>query len=56
MILFVAGLPFSLGFHIGSSLITNTEALFQKIMAGGFLGLILAIPAYHQVILAPKKD
>ena len=53
---FVAGLPFQLGFWFGSSLIKDPSALFSKYLTGIFLGLLFAIPVYRQVILSTKED
>lgn len=56
VLIFVAGIPFLIGFHFGEELIKDAGASFQKIMTGIFLGLVFAIPAYYQVILNRKDD
>lgn len=53
---FVAGLPFQLGFWFGSGLIKDPTALFSKYLTGIFLGLLFAIPVYIRVILSVKED
>jgi hypothetical protein len=53
---FVAGLPFQLGYWFGSGLIKDPSALFSKYLTGIFLGLLFAIPVYRQVILSTKED
>lgn len=56
VLIFVAGIPFLIGFQLGIELIKDTGISFQKIMTGVFLGLVFAIPAYYQVILNGKDD
>lgn len=46
-LILIAGLPFLIGMSIGLDFLnSNTASLFEKILAGGFSGLVLAIPAY----------
>lgn len=43
----IAGFPFFIGMSFGLDILDkNTASLFEKILAGGFGGCVLAIPAY----------
>ncbi len=46
----IAGMPFLIGMIFGVNLVgADTASLFEKILAGGFGGCLLAVPAYISV-------
>jgi hypothetical protein len=47
--LFVAGPPFALGYVLGSWIVMD-RSLFERLIAGGFVGILLAGMAYSRVI------
>jgi hypothetical protein len=47
--LFVAGPPFALGYVIGSWIVMD-RSLFERLIAGDFVGILLAGMAYSRVI------
>lgn len=55
VLIFAAGIPFLLGYEIGTSIIGDAASLTEKIIAGSFGGLILGIPAYRNVALISKE-
>lgn len=46
----VAGLPFALGYSLGSSFVSERSSM-EKLVAGGFGGLLLAGPSYFRVMV-----
>lgn len=47
----ISGLPFLIGMTFGLDIIgKNSASLLEKVLAGGFGGLLLALPAYFGVI------
>ncbi|MFC7514577.1 hypothetical protein ACFQUU_06135 [Herbaspirillum sp. GCM10030257] len=50
----VTGAPFVLGYQLGASAVDSNHP-WQRMLAGGFVGLLLAGPAYAQVILSNKE-
>jgi len=56
-LILIAGLPFLIGMSFGLDFLDNKiTSLFEKIIAGGFGGLVLAIPAYIGVTKNFKLD